>query len=282
MNKKRSVTVRISGGLGNQLFQYAAARSLAIRCDADLILDLSFYHRGRHRSFELERFPIEASIRPAPNNKMHATLSHWKHALVPHTKYREKSFHYSQGFEHIDAPIVLEGYFQSFKYFTSHESSIRNELTPPELKGAYNRNLAEAISSQHSVILHVRRGDYIANPKAQKTFAQCGIDYYHKALGHLPPNSRVFVFSDDIPWARQNLKLGNSVVFIGDDTPRSGIEDLKLMSLGHHHIIANSTFSWWGAWLAGPNKGQTIAPARWFVDENIKDSDLFPSDWIRC
>jgi hypothetical protein len=282
MNKKRSVTIRVSGGLGNQLFQYAAARSLALRCNADLILDLSFYHRGRHRSFELNRFPIEAIIRPAAKSKIHATLSQLTRALVPHAKYREKSFYYSQEIEHIAAPVILEGYFQSFKYFTSCENGIRKELTPPELDGAYNRNLAEAISSQHSVILHVRRGDYIANPKAQKTFAQCGIDYYHSALGQLPPDSRVFVFSDDINWARQNLKLGDAAVFIGDGSPRSGIEDLKLMSLGHHHIIANSTFSWWGAWLAGPTKGLTIAPARWFVDETINDSDLFPSDWIRC
>ncbi len=177
---------------------------------------------------------------------------------------------------------MIDGYFQSFKYFTSCENYIRKELTPPELKGAYNHSLAVAISSVNSVILHVRRGDYIANPKAQKIYAQCGIDYYHRALDHLPPDSSVFVFSDDIPWAKQNLKLEKAAVFIGDGKPRSGIEDLKLMSLGHHHVIANSTFSWWGAWLAGPTKGLTIAPARWFNEEKIKDSDLFPSDWIRC
>ncbi|MCU0721503.1 MAG: alpha-1,2-fucosyltransferase, partial [Pirellula sp.] len=113
-------------------------------------------------------------------------------------------------------------------------------------------------------------------------FAECTVDYYQRALDYLPANCSVFVFSDDILWAKQNLNLGKTAVFIGDGTPRSGIEDLKLMSLGHHHVIANSTFSWWGAWLAGPNKGLTIAPARWFVDEAIVDSDLFPDDWIRC
>jgi hypothetical protein len=176
----------------------------------------------------------------------------------------------------------LDGYFQSFKYFDSCENQIRNELKPPALDGAYNRSLVEAISSKQSAILHVRRGDYVTNPKAKKTFAECTIDYYRRALDYLPANSRVFVFSDDILWAKQNLNLGETAVFIGDGTPRSGIDDLKLMSLGQHHIIANSTFSWWGAWLAGPNKGLTIAPARWFVDEAIIDSDLFPNDWVRC
>jgi hypothetical protein len=282
MNKKRIVTLRVSGGLGNQLFQYAAARSVAIRCSADLVLDLSFYHGGRHRNFELNQFPIKAELRGLPKSKFLAAVSKMAGSLIPRIHYREKSFHYSLDFEQIDAPVSLDGYFQSFKYFDSCENQIRNELKPPALDGAYNRSLVEAISSKQSAILHVRRGDYVTNPKAKKTFAECTIDYYRRALEYLPANSRVFVFSDDILWAKQNLNLGESAVFIGDGTPRSGIEDLKLMSLGHHHIIANSTFSWWGAWLAGPNKGLTIAPARWFVDEAIIDSDLFPNDWVRC
>lgn len=282
MNKKRIVNLRVSGGLGNQLFQYAAARSLALRCDADLILDLSFYHGGRHRNFELKQFPIQAELRNLPKSKFLATVSRMASSLTPGTRYREKSFNYSHDFEQIDAPVFLDGYFQSFKYFDSCANQIRNELKPPELDGAYNRSLIEAISSKQSAILHVRRGDYVTNPKAKKTFAECTVDYYQRALDHLPANCPVFVFSDDILWAKQNLKLGEPAVFIGDGTPRSGIEDLKLMSLGHHHIIANSTFSWWGAWLAGPNKGLTIAPARWFVDEATIDSDLFPDDWVRC
>jgi hypothetical protein len=282
MNKKRIVTLRVSGGLGNQLFQYAAARSLAIRCNADLVLDLSFYHGGRHRNFELNQFPIKAGLRGLPKSKLLAAVSKMAGSLIPRTHYREKSFHYSLDFEQIDAPVSLDGYFQSFKYFDSCENQIRNELKPPALDGAYNRSLVEAISSTQSAILHVRRGDYVTNPKAKKTFAECTIDYYRRALDYLPANSRVFVFSDDILWAKQNLNLGETAVFIGDGTPRSGIDDLKLMSLGQHHIIANSTFSWWGAWLAGPNKGLTIAPARWFVDEAIIDSDLFPNDWVRC
>jgi hypothetical protein len=245
-------------------------------------LDLSFYHGGRHRNFELNQFPIKAELRGWPKSKFLAAVSKMAGSLIPRTHYREKSFHYSLDFEQIDAPVSLDGYFQSFKYFDSCENQIRNELKPPALDGAYNRSLVEAISSTQSAILHVRRGDYVTNPKAKKTFAECTIDYYRRALDYLPANSRVFVFSDDILWAKQNLNLGETAVFIGDGTPRSGIDDLKLMSLGQHHIIANSTFSWWGAWLAGPNKGLTIAPARWFVDEAIIDSDLFPNDWVRC
>lgn len=282
MNKKQIVTLGVSGGLGNQLFQYAAARSLAIRCNADLVLDLSFYHSGRHRNFELQQFPIKAVLRDLPKSKFLAAVSQLAGSLIPRPQYREKSFNYSREFEQITAPVILDGYFQSYKYFESCTNDIRSELKPPDLNGAYNRRLIEAISSQQSAILHVRRGDYVTNAKAKKMFAECSVDYYRRALDLLPSSCPVFVFSDDIPWAKQNLNIGDSAVFIGDGTPRSGIEDLKLMSLGHHHIIANSTFSWWGAWLAGPRKGLTIAPARWFVDQAIIDSDLFPADWIRC
>lgn len=282
MDHNRIVTLHLSGGLGNQLFQYAAARSLAIRCKAELALDLSFYHGGRHRSFELNQFPIQAHVRALPKSKWHAIISRLLTKQPRQIQYHEKEFHYSRDIEQITAPVSLTGYFQSPKYFSAHESEIRCELTPPDLHGDYNHSLAKAIASQKSAILHVRRGDYVTNPKAKKTFAECTIDYYRRALEHLPAESPVFVFSDDIPWAKQNLNLGESAVFVGDGKPRSGVEDLKLMSLGYHHIIANSTFSWWGAWLAGREKGLTIAPLRWFTDASIVDSDLCPQNWLRC
>jgi hypothetical protein len=281
MPRDRTVTVRLSGGLGNQLFQYAAGRSLAIRCDAELCLDVSFYHRGRHRSLELNQFPIRATVSSKPRGKISGLL--FKLATMGQIQklYKEKSFHYCSSFEQIGAPIVLEGYFQTPKYFAAHDEIIRGELTPPDITGAQNQGLAKAISSCDSTILHIRRGDYVTNPKAKRMFAECPMDYYYRAIEQVPSDSPIFVFSDDIPWAKENLSLNRSITFVGDETPRSGVEDLKLMSLGHHHIIANSTFSWWGAWLAGPTKGLTIAPSRWFVDKSIIDTDLIPSNWIR-
>lgn len=281
MSKDRTVTVRLSGGLGNQLFQYAAARSLAIRCNAELCLDASFYHHGRHRSLELNQFPIRATVSSKPKGKISGLLSKFFSIGQIQKIHKEKSFHYCSSFEQIVAPILLEGYFQTPRYFATHEETIRTELTPPNVLGAQNQGLAKAISSCDSTILHIRRGDYITNPKAKRMFAECPMDYYFRAIERVPSDSHIFVFSDDIPWAKENLSLDRPMTFVGDDTPRSGVEDLKLMSLGHYHIIANSTFSWWGAWLAGPQKGLTIAPSRWFVDESINDTDLFPSHWIR-
>lgn len=282
MKKKRIITLHVSGGLGNQLFQYAAARSAALRCDADLVLDLSFYHRGRHRNFELNHFQIVALPSPLPKGKVAAAIAGLISSLLVRTVYREEDFHYNSNFEHITAPSRILGYFQSYKYFQLHAHQIRHELRPPDVHGAYNQNLANRIASDRSTIVHVRRGDYISSPKAQKTFAECKIEYYQRALARIPSDSPLFVFSDDIAWAKNNLKISDAATFVGDGTPRTSIEDLKLMSLGYHHIIANSTFSWWGAWLAGSEKGMTIAPARWFVDESIQDSDLFPPGWIRC
>jgi len=282
MKKKRIITLHVSGGLGNQMFQYAAARSAALRCDADLVLDLSFYHRGRHRNFELNHFNIAAVSSPLPRGKVAALMAGLISTLRARSVYRENSFHYNPKFEHVNAPALLQGYFQSYKYFQLHENQIRHELRPPDVYGAYNQSLANRIASNRSAIVHLRRGDYISNPKAQKTFAECKIDYYKRALALIPTNSPIFVFSDDIDWAKNNLKISEGATYVGDGTPRTSIEDLKLMSLGYHHIIANSTFSWWGAWLAGSEKGITVAPSRWFVDESIQDSDLFPPGWIRC
>ncbi|XZE22449.1 alpha-1,2-fucosyltransferase [Pirellulaceae bacterium SH449] len=281
MPKDRTVTVRLSGGLGNQLFQYAAARSVAIRCDAELCLDVSFYHRGRHRSYELNQFPIQATVSSKPKGKLIGLL--FKIARIGQRQklHKEKCYHYCSSVEQIVAPIILDGYFQTPRYFAAHEETIRAELMPPNVHGAQNQNLAESISSGNSTILHIRRGDYVTNPKAKRMFTECPMDYYRRASERVPSDSHFFVFSDDIPWAKKHLSLDRPITFVGDETPRTGIEDLKLMSLGHHHIIANSTFSWWGAWLAGPKKGLTIAPSRWFVDESIIDTDLFPSRWIR-
>jgi hypothetical protein len=144
--------------------------------------------------------------------------------------------------------------------------------------------MAEIINKEkNSVSLHVRRGDYVSNPDANKYHGTKGLDYYIAALARVnksQKDSTVFVFSDDIAWCKKNLKLkAKKVVWV--DGKNSPIEDIYLMSLCKSNIIANSTFSWWGAWLNSNPKKIVVAPKVWFSDSNIDTSDLIPADWTR-
>jgi hypothetical protein len=276
-----AVTVRLSGGLGNQLFQYASARAMSLNMGAPLQLDVSFYRKGRHRNYELEQFPIQATVCSAATSRIGAAWTRFRSLWKRESLFREASFRYDPAIHECKLPVTLEGYFQSARYFETCANVIRSELAIPDLRTDESHRWAQRIQQCRSIIVHVRRGDYLTNKNAMQTFAACDMVYYRQALDSIENADCAFVFSDDIPWCKEHLPRSRSMEFIGDGSPRSGIEDLKLMSLGHHHIIANSSFSWWGAWLAGPSKGMTIAPKTWFVDPAMDDSDLIPQNWLR-
>jgi hypothetical protein len=273
-----SVTVAITGGLGNQMFQYAAGRALAVRCKAPLVLDLAFYNDRRHRKYELDAFPIAAS---GVTGNAGNPLARWMARRREGTVYREPHFHYDPAFERLTAPVRLEGYFPSPRYFAGYEDTVRHDLAPPAADDAESRRLAPRIASGDAIALHVRRGDYVSRPKINQLMGTCSVAYYEAALARIPGDGTVFVFSDDIAWAKANLPRTRPTVFVGEASPRAGLADLWLMALARHHIIANSSFSWWGAWLGQRPDGTTIAPARWFADSANDVKDLFPASWIR-
>lgn len=275
MADQKIVTVAISGGLGNQMFQYAAARALALRSDAEVRLDLSFYRRRRHRQFELDAFPIVAAEA--------ARAGFWARIAGsrPAPRYREPGPRFDPALLELVVPVVLEGYFQSARYFEGSAEAIRRELAPPAAEDSESLAIAQAMRDAGSTALHVRRGDYVSNTRANATHGTCSVDYYRGAMERLPGDGPVFVFSDDIDWARVNLPDVRRLVFVGRSGPRSGLADLWLMTLAQHHIVANSSFSWWGAWLAEPGRGMRFAPARWFADTALDDADMVPPEWIR-
>lgn len=276
------VTVRTSGGLGNQLFQYAVGRSLAITRGAKLVLDATFYDPRRHRRFELDQFPIEAEVRNYSQNcriVRQAKAFGKKLFRVDPPEYREPHFHFDPSLLAVRLPVVLAGYFQSPRYFELHADLIRRELAPPQPLDAESLELAEVLCHQDSVTLHVRRGDYVSNPKARETFYECSAKYYQDALQRVPGNGPVVVVSDDISWARENLPRTRPMHFAGEKGARSGLADLWLMAQGKHHIIANSTFSWWGAWLSTTCTGTTVAPRHWFRTSKYDTRDLLPKEW---
>jgi len=276
-------TVRICGGLGNQLFQYALGRALALRTDSQLQLDLSFYGKRRHRTFELDKLPIEAEF-TLPTRALRAKQrceSFLQKAFRSTKSYQEPHHHYDPHFESVQLPVTIAGYFQSERYFRTHSETIRTELTVPQPEDAESLDIARQMSQCTPTALHIRRGDYITSPSARQVYASCPIDYYTHAMESIPGNDPVFVFSDDTPWAKQNLPAVKQLVFAGENSPRTALADLWLMTQAHHHIIANSSLSWWGAWLAGAQKGTTYAPRQWFVDPTLQDHDLVPNHWVR-
>ncbi|WP_461505816.1 alpha-1,2-fucosyltransferase [Rhodopirellula baltica] len=281
----KTCTISISGGLGNQMLQYAAGRALSIHHDCSLQLDLKFYSSKRHRSYELDAFPIQAhrSIKPSFFSQILSKIqSEPKH--VP--TYQEQSKRFDPAFFNTEPPVKIRGYFFSEKYFSPYADQIRTELTPPIPPDQPARDMAIRLKECVSTSLHVRRGDYVTNANARQRFWSCTSEYFEAAIERLPTDSTVFVFSDDIEWAKQNIRSSRTTVYVNDElkqagSPETGLRDLWLMTHAKSHIIANSSFSWWGAWLANSEANLTIAPKKWFNDPEIDDSDIVPASWHR-
>jgi hypothetical protein len=285
------VSVRISGGLGNQMFQYAAARALAARLGVPLALDLSFFGRRRHRAYGLDRLPLAPHQRMGTEPGWIWRCQAWWQRLTGRSApvYQEPHFHVDPAFFALHAPVHLVGHFQSARYFEHLAGAIAQELEPPAADDALSLRLAALAEHTDTCALHVRRGDYLSSAKNRALFAACDRRYYDQALERLPTPCTVLVFSDDMAWCRDQFGGRPGIQFVDDGQPRAALADLWLMTRTRHQVIANSSLSWWGAWLSraharaglGRPPGQTIAPRHWFVDAAYDDRDLVPADWTR-
>lgn len=286
------VVSRLIGGLGNQMFQYAAGRSLAIANSCELKLDVSDYKNYTlHNGFELDLFNIRAGVATVDEvsslvnvrSRLFRLLSK-KLGLKNKSHFLERSFSYDPDFFNIKNSVYIDGYWQSYKYFESIASQLRAELTPKNPLSGLNLVVSQRITQVNAVSLHIRRGDYVSNNATNKVHGFLGLKYYEEAINVIAnkvSNPYFFVFSDDIAWAKENLELTNNVSFIDHNTGKNSYEDMRLMSLCQHHIIANSSFSWWGAWLGqNPNK-IVLYPDRWFATNDRDISTLCPPEWLR-
>jgi hypothetical protein len=287
------VSVRLSGGLGNQMFQYAAARALALRCVANLVLDASFFDAGRHRRFDLQALPLAPhrllSAAQGPAARSRAALARvWRNVAGPSIpEYRETHFHFDPAWEGLRAPLHLRGHFQSARYFGGQAAVLRRELMPPTPQDAQSQVFLQMLRQRACAALHVRRGDYLSAKNAA-IYVHLDAAYYAAAMLRLPAGTQVLVFSDDIDWCQRALKAPAhlpGLEFVGTQgVPRTALADLHLMAQAQHHVIANSSLSWWGAWLGQQGQGEAgivVAPARWFVDGAVDTSDLIPEAWQR-
>jgi hypothetical protein len=179
--------------------------------------------------------------------------------------------------------IYLDGYWQSEKYFVDIRTILLNELTLKSKIDDINKRFTNRMLDSQSVSIHIRRGDYVSDQNNYKLFGVLGLDYYNKSIKYMLEkvnNPEFFVFSDDPDWAEKNIKINAPLIFIKHNSLKN-YEDIRLMSSCKHHIIANSSFSWWGAWLGSNNDKIVIGPSVYYRGAEYKDSDRMPIDWIR-
>ncbi|MCD4780902.1 MAG: alpha-1,2-fucosyltransferase [Candidatus Omnitrophica bacterium] len=291
------IVVRLCGGLGNQLFQYAAARSLSERLQTAVKLDTTWFHLQQDRNFMIDVFHIKADMASEQEistfhtsgrtgfwPKLHGMLTNKKR--TDQTYFQEEHFHVNPDFFHLNNSVYLDGYWQSEKYFENIKEQLRNELTYKKPSTDENKDMLAEISSTKNptVSLHIRRGDYVKDPRITRVLYSCQLDYYHKAVETIAQkvsNPFFYVFSDDVPWCHKHLRLHHAYKVISHNPPGQEWEDFRLMTACQHHITANSSFSWWGAWLDHTPQKIIISPLKWFKNKNYNDKDLIPSGWIR-
>jgi hypothetical protein len=287
----KPVIVGLSGGLGNQLFQFAAGQALSLKLGTNLILDTSWFYGHFDRLYALEPFSVEAQVHSPTNflpnwvNGLESRFTRrWKSKRLGVPIYREPNFEFDHGYTLINEPVYLEGFWQSERYFSKYHEIIRSELA---LKDSFPENfqwINSQIKSTDSICVHIRRGDYASNPVAFETHGLCSVDYLcygvqTVALGLSNPHC--FIFSDDLEWVRKNLVLNLPCTIVDLARPHEAHLDLVLMSKCKHFVIANSSFSWWGAWLSPYSLKRVVAPKKWFVKNDKNTIDLIPQGWIR-
>ncbi|HYH16769.1 MAG TPA: alpha-1,2-fucosyltransferase [Flavisolibacter sp.] len=281
------IIIRIIGGLGNQLFQYAAARCLAELKGTEVKLDVAGFQDYQLRNFDLTAFNIKATIASEQEIallKPKGTIERVQSYLTPLRKrrfYKQPYFHYDPNFHQLGNNVYLQGFFQSKKYFTPIQSIIRKELKIRNEHIKEVKQFGNTLQTNTSVALHIRRGDY-KNEEALRYHGIVPIEYYQQAASYFQQklsNPKFYIFSDDGNWVKENLQLANATI-VSSIHSKTHFEDLYLMSQCQHNIIANSSFSWWGAWLNNNSDKIVIAPKQWF-NEGPKDTqDLCPTGWV--
>ncbi|MGZ3865824.1 MAG: alpha-1,2-fucosyltransferase [Bacteroidia bacterium] len=291
------IIVKLMGGLGNQMFQYAAGRYLAHLRDTELKLDLSFLEAEAKsytkREFELDIFNIKAdrastdetnTFKKFFSNRYRRFLFRKFPFLFSKAYITESGNHFRPEFLNYPKDTYLEGFWQSEKYFKGISDLIRADFSFKEPLSGLNRELADKINLVQSVSLHVRRGDYIINEQVQNYHGVCSPAYYKEGVAKIQSqikNPELFIFSDDSEWCKQNLIFDLPCTYIDHNTGKKSFEDMRLMSLCKHNIIANSSFSWWGAWLNKNTEKIVIIPKKWFNDPTHRSEDIYPEKWIR-
>jgi hypothetical protein len=286
------VVFQLMGGLGNQMFAYAAGQAFAERTKLPISFDFDCPYPHVKYEYALDIFNIDRNFASRKDLRLLKPKKGIERrvlkALGRNTKRylikEKKEFTFDDSFFSIADNAYVSGFFQSEKYFSTITSTIRSAFSFKAVPDSDNATMLKAISSCNAVSIHVRRGDYVNVVKTKNTHGACSLEYYQQAIDYIA--SKVtdpvfFFFSNDIPWVKENIQTKHPHQFVDFNSGSKSYEDMRLMSHCKHHIIANSSFSWWGAWLnENPNKF-VIAPKQWMNDPAIQTPDLLPASWIK-
>lgn len=276
------VVVKISDGLGNQLFQYALGRSIALKRNETLKLDISSFNKNyKLRDYMLEKFNIESSDLTRIEQIKYKVIYRYIRSIMNKTDilnplfsniYKDKiDYKYDKNVFETNSNY-FSGYWQDYRYFNDIRSKLIKELTLKEKLNDINQATLINIKNTNSVSIHVRRGDYL-NIEGQEV---CDLEYYKKSIDYIKYHvidPTFFIFSDDITWVKQNILIEN--VYYVDFNSKNPEFDVELMKNCQHNIIANSTFSWWAAWLNNNNTKIVIEPLEWKKGSRIPNGLIY-------
>ena len=289
------IIVHLIGGLGNQMFQYALGRSLAYKNNTELKLDVIDLNKkvkqGTQRHYALNVFKIQENfvdekevkeLKGGRDGIFFGVMQ--KIGFFKKNNYIiEPKFSFNPEVLKVGKNAYLQGYWQSEKYFKDIRDVICQEFTLKDEYSIEDNEIVKEIKNYNTVSLHIRRGDYIADAKINKFHGCCSLGYYNRAVEYIAKkvkNPVFYIFSDDIEWVKENLKINFPTKYVSDGILKD-YEELILMSYCKHNIIANSSFSWWGAWLNDNPEKIVITPNQWFADKSIDTSDVIPENWKR-
>lgn len=280
------IVVKLTGGMGNQMFQYAFGKYLAERYSTGLKLDISYYKDFELRKFALNSFALEKVFISKEECDDYfnpsSLLGRIRKKLGQHRVVIEKQFGFSQAaVNECTANTLISGYWQSEKYFAGISDQIRENFSFTHIADPVSRKLMNQIETKNSVSIHVRRGDFVTDHKTSQVHGTCDVSYFQKAISFMVDSVETpvfYIFSDDMKWAMEKLQFKQEHHFVDHD--RKDEEDMWLMSRCKHNIIANSSFSWWAAWLNSNKYKKIIAPTKWFNDGKSVQ-DLIPQSWVR-
>jgi hypothetical protein len=293
------IVVRFKGGLGNQLFQYAAGRALAARHGAPLRFDARWYDTAENlrtvtRTFDLPAFNVEGGL--ATKDELDAFAFDGSRRLWPRIKGRIlrpirrrvlwscDSLGWQPCFMRLGSNVMLDGYFQHPEFFSEIQAQLRGELQLRVPAPEKILRMADELGLQKSVCIQVRRTDFVDNPRTRQIHGTCSPDYFRAAWEHIAsrvPAARGFVFTDDMTWARKTFDNWQNIVVLGPEYDGPAyLHRFFLMKACHHFIIANSTWGWWAAWLGQRNDSVVVVPRRWLNDEDTHDLGLVLEKWV--
>ncbi len=281
------VIVGLTGGLGNQMFQYAAGKALSHFCQTDLKYHFEDHYKLAQRQLRISNFNISGSLLSQGEGKGYFPLRLVKRRLFNmlgrningKAYFEKKPYSFDTNFFDSHDDVYLIGFWQSYRYFESISDILKQEFTLKNSSPKFQLAVDAIHKFSNTVSIHVRRTDY-TNPKS--LFGSLELDYYKSALVQMEKAVGIctpVIFTDDPAWARDNFGFLKGLVFAAD-FHLEDFEELILMSRCSNNIIANSSFSWWGAWLNSNDAKLVIAPKNWHT-VHTEESELMPDDWMR-